>query len=100
MVIENLTEVEDTLFRVEQSRVNTRTMPIFDKLTKLQITFEVNTDLTVTEREVYTTFMLLGDVGGLSGILATLGSMITSFFTYLKADNHMVSNLYAASPST
>ena len=40
--------------------------------------------------------MLLGDVGGLSGLFVSIASSLISILNYQKADNILVSNLYRA----
>ena len=46
------------------------------------------------ERSVYTTFMLLGDVGGLQGIFISFAAIIVSFITHNNPENFLVQNLY------
>ena len=38
--------------------------------------------------------MLLGDVGGFSGLLYAVGASIIGVVTYQKADNHLVNRLF------
>ena len=38
--------------------------------------------------------MLLGDVGGLSGLLYIIGATIVSFLSIYNAENYVASNLY------
>lgn len=47
-------------------------------------------DVVVVNRTVYNTFMLLGDVGGLSGLLYAVGASIVSLLTYNNAENTLV----------
>ena len=42
-------------------------------------------------------FMLLGDVGGLSGLLYIIGATIVSFMSVHNAENYVASNLYKTS---
>ena len=51
-------------------------------------------DVTLVTRQVYNTFMLLGDVGGLSGFFFAIGASIVSLLTYGKPENNMVEKLY------
>ena len=44
--------------------------------------YSVSQDVIVINRSVYNTFMLLGDIGGLSGLLYTVGAFITGILTY------------------
>ena len=43
--------------------------------------------------------MLLGDVGGLQGILLSIGAVIVSIFTYNTPENFLAKNLYAPQAS-
>ena len=47
----------------------------------------MNRDVVKVERVVYSTFMLLGDVGGLYGILAPLVTVILSLINFQKSEN-------------
>ena len=46
------------------------------------------------ERQIYTVFDLLSDVGGLTGILSLLFSVITSIWNFQSFENFMVSRLF------
>ena len=94
MAIENLTSVEETFFTLKEIETGTRVFAGPDPYSKLQVVIEVDPILTVIERQVYNIFMLLGDVGGFSGLLVTLGSIVTQFFNYLKVENHLAAKLY------
>ena len=54
----------------------------------------MNRDVTVVARQVYDSFMLLGDVGGLYGILISFASIILSYINYNKAENELVADLF------
>ena len=51
-------------------------------------------NLMTYERTLYTLFDLLSDVGGLSGILVTIFSVIISIWNYNSLENLLVSNLF------
>ena len=59
----------------------------------------MSADMAVISRQVYTTFMLLGDVGGFSGLLYATGSVLLGLFRYNNSENILVQALYAKSPS-
>ena len=54
-------------------------------------------DVVVVHRTVYNTFMLLGDVGGLSGLLYAVGASIVSLLTYNNPENTLVEKLFVVS---
>ena len=49
---------------------------------------------TIIERSVYNSFMLLGDVGGFTGFLGYLCSILVSILTYKNSTNHLTRQLY------
>ena len=51
-------------------------------------------DVTKIERSVYTFFMLLGDIGGLSGILFSFGASLLAYINYEKPQNNLVEKLF------
>ena len=55
----------------------------------------MNKDVEKVDRSVYNTFMLLGDVGGLYGILVPLAAMIIKFLNFQKVENKLVQDLYS-----
>ena len=63
----------------------------------MQIFFSVDHDVTVINRTVYSTFMLLGDVGGFSGLLYSVGAFIVSLLTYNNPENKLVERLFVVS---
>ena len=46
------------------------------------------------ERSVYNLLMLLGDVGGLYGLLFSVFAIINAAFSFQKPDNLLVQSLY------
>ena len=60
----------------------------------LSITLEMDLDVSHIERDVYTFFDMLSDVGGLTGILTTLFSFLASIWNFEALDDFMVSRLF------
>ena len=50
------------------------------------------------ERVVYNTFMLLGDVGGLYGILVPLAATLLGYLNFQKSENILAEHLFAKEP--
>ena len=48
----------------------------------MEIQFSKDRDVTRVERQVYNTFMLLGDIGGFSGLLTSIIASILSIVNY------------------
>ena len=55
-------------------------------------------DLHITARSVYTAFDLLGNVGGLIGVLVGVGAFIVGMLDYQTSENVLVQHLYKHSP--
>ena len=60
MAVSGVTDHEDTLFAIE----NYKNYERMDFKTRMEITYEMNVDMLEVSRTVYSTFMLLGDIGG------------------------------------
>ena len=101
MAIESLTGDEDKFFDMIETDSFTRPPDTGNSIyrIKLWIGFELNSDVTLIQRNVYNSFMLLGDVGGLQGILLSIGAIIVSIFTYNTPENFLAKNLYAPQAS-
>ena len=80
MQINNLTEVEEPFFQIEQETVYNTGFTQFNR--RLQVDLNLDAEVTLINREVYNLFMLLGDVGGLSGFLLASGSVIMSVINF------------------
>ena len=65
----------------------------------VSVTIEVDLNLTVIERKIYTLFDLLSEIGGLSQILAIIVTAIVACWNYNSFDNMMVTNLFKAQKS-
>ena len=58
----------------------------------------MNKDVVKVERAVYNSFMLLGDVGGLYGILMLLVGTILGYINFQKIDNVLAERLFNREP--
>ena len=58
----------------------------------------MNNDVVQVERAVYNSFMLLGDVGGLYGILMLLVGTILGYINFQKIDNVIAERLFSKEP--
>ena len=54
----------------------------------------MNKDVTKIERSVYNVLTLLGDIGGLTGILFSFGVTLQTYINYQKLENYLVEKLY------
>ena len=80
-----LTEIEDeSLFKFER-------LPVIpyekSKRVYLDITVEMNYDLTVIARSSYTFLDLLSDIGGIQSILMSAGALCLIILNYNHFDN-------------
>ena len=62
--------------------------------TWVSVTVEMNLSLITYERNVFTLFDMLSDIGGLSGILMTLFSVLAAIWNLKNFKNMMVSALF------
>ena len=81
----------EDLFSLQKKEV----MPYekFDN-TWVSVTFEMDLSLITYERNVFTLFDMLSDIGGLSGILMTTFGVFTALWNYNAFDNMMASSLF------
>ena len=79
MEIQGLTDVEETAFEVKRFETNPVTQPTSNRM---EIYYMMNKDLTQIDRTVYSTFMLLGDIGGLYGLFVSFASTILGLINY------------------
>ena len=86
-----ITDKEDSYLQIELDAYETRTRNLNARL-QYEIFFD--RDEVVIERSVYNTFMLLGDVGGLSSILFTIGSIFNQIWHTNNAENFLAKQLY------
>ena len=64
---------------------------------RLEMNFAIDPSVTLVDREVYNIFMLLGDVGGFSGLLLSLGAILIGIINFQNAENFVVKSLYLGS---
>ena len=79
MEIQGLTDVEESGFEVKRFETNPVTQPTNNRM---EIYYMMNKDLTQIDRTVYSTFMLLGDIGGLYGLFVSFASTILGLINY------------------
>ena len=91
-MLDDMTKQEyEDLFKLTRKEV----LPYekFDN-TWISVTIEMDLNLMTYERTLYTMFDLLSDVGGLSGILVTIFSVLITCWNYNSFENLLVSNLF------
>ena len=62
----------------------------FEDSVHLSISYEMDLNMHVSERTVYTILDWLGDVGGLMGILIDFGGIILAYFVLGNGLNYML----------
>ena len=97
IALDGITTEETNYFQVYEGLESSRLFAGTSKNTRLQLFFTVNNDVTVISRTVYSTFMLLGDVGGFTGLLYYVGSFLVSLLTYNNPQNGLVQKLFVVS---
>ena len=60
----------------------------------ISVTLEMELSLIHYERNVFTLFDMLSDIGGLSGILMTTFGTLTALWNYNAFDNMMAASLF------
>ena len=90
--LDNITELEDaSLFKLEEHAQRPFTLHP-DLIT--QLSFERSLDHQIVQRESYTVFDCLSDIGGIQSILISAFSIIIGILNYNNFDNHMAAKLY------
>mmetsp|Transcript_13143 Transcript_13143/g.16723 ORF Transcript_13143/g.16723 Transcript_13143/m.16723 type:complete len:137 (-) Transcript_13143:900-1310(-) len=79
MAIAGVTGVESDFFSMEEQTSHSRTTAAN---TRLMLDYQMSLDLREESRTVYNFFDVLGNVGGLSGILFSLAAAISSTLTF------------------
>mmetsp|Transcript_13832 Transcript_13832/g.17532 ORF Transcript_13832/g.17532 Transcript_13832/m.17532 type:complete len:80 (-) Transcript_13832:863-1102(-) len=79
MGIAGVTEVEFYYFYIEEQNVHTRTK---NPYTRLTLDYQMGTDRIEETRTVYNFFDVLGNVGGLSGVLFSLAAAISGTLNF------------------
>ena len=87
MTMENIKNI----FRVEE--FGKRPHNDNDDVT-IALTFEMNLDMIVIDRQVYSSLDWMGDIGGLGGALFTLGKVALAIINYGQFDTMMISALF------
>ena len=93
MALTGITEKEENLFELIYTKDADRILT-HEENTRLQIVIELTDEVILIERQVYNLFTLLGDVGGLSGLLYAIGSVLSRTFNFANAQNSVVQSLY------
>ena len=60
----------------------------------------MNYAVKTTERSVYNTLMLLGDIGGLFGLLFSVCATLNNVLNFQKAENYLVKSLFRGKITT
>ena len=94
MSLSGITEEEETFFSTVKKDKFTRTGGYN---TRLSLDYTMSLDAKKVSRSVYTFWTVIGDVGGLNGVLISVASTLLSVFSYQKSVNHLVSNLFWSS---
>jgi len=90
MHIHSVTEKEDRGFSI----LEYRWLPISDPQQKMAIAIEMNKDVTVVTRKVYSSFMFFGELGGLHSLLISVTVIILSRLNDHNLQNSLVTDLY------
>ena len=91
MAIAGLTDEEDHFFTIEDQGFHARTTV---PESRLELEFAMSLDLQKESRSVYTFFDVLGNVGGLSGILFSVAAAINNALNFNSSENRLVKELY------
>lgn len=92
----DLTELEQTIFNIKQTIV--RPYDKFDR-THMSVSYEMNLDETHIEREVPSTFDLIGDMGGFYDGMQFIVAAFLAIFNYNWYSAYMVSQLFSIEDS-
>ena len=63
----------------------------------LEISFQLSLDSALNFRTVYTFMNLLGDIGGLSGVILPSGQLIVLYLTSTMMENFFVTSIFTGS---
>ena len=91
MALSGITAKNSEFFSVVQYAQMTRT---YGFRTRLMLEYHMSLDLTNHKRNAFTFVAVLGEVGGLYGLLVSVASTFLSFATYQRAENDLASQLY------
>ena len=91
-------EFDNATLRQEQGLFKLNQLPNLpyeqDDNTWISVTLEMDLSLTQYQRNVYTLFDWLSDIGGLSGMLFSLFALFMAAWNYNQFDNYMVHRLF------
>ena len=95
MSIPDITDAEESLISI----VSKSSEPVLaeDFFTRMIVEFEVSRDAIFVQRSAYTLWAVLGDVGGLNGVIFSVAATIVSIFAYNKDENYLASKLFTLS---
>ena len=95
MSIPDITDAEESLISI----VRKSSEPVLsdDFFTRMIVEFEVSRDTIFVQRSAYTLWAVLGDVGGLNGVIFSVAATIASIFAYNKDENYLASKLFTLS---
>ena len=91
MAIESFTAVNEKAFQIDKMDTVNK---VVNPLTRLDLYYFLNRDVISVKRQVYDSIMLLGDMGGLFGLIFSICSTILGIANYQKSDNLIVSDLF------
>ena len=91
MAISGVTDKNIDFFHVHEYATSTQT---YEFRTLLMLDYHMNLDLISHSRSVFTFVGVLGEVGGLYGLLISVASTCLSYATFQRAENYLVSQLY------
>ena len=95
--MDTLTEEEvSSVFKLE-SQVS-RPMELFDSLI-MSLSFEMNLDQVVIERNIYTMLDKIADIGGFMSIIMGGISFILAMFNYKNFEYNFLTNFFKVKPS-
>ena len=86
MAIHDVTTKTEPYFNILREDEGDRCYDYYDRI---NLSFHIDHEVTLIKRQVYNSFMLFGDVGGLTGLLIGLGSVIVSFLNFQNAENYV-----------
>ena len=95
MSLSGITEKTESYFSMKQLKIYTVT---YEQNALLEFQFSVDPNLRKVERSALNFFQVLGDVGGLYGIVFSIASSIVSWVNYNNSDNFLVQNLFKVKP--
>ena len=78
----SLTGITDKSEQYFNFQTDAQTFRPYNYNTRLSFELFIDLDLRTIDRQVYNTFVLLGDIGGFSGLLFTIGAIIQGITTY------------------